>query len=236
MIRQVDLVSYLPPFMKAYKEPVAALDAENPEFYLMWSAVDRVLRNRFIETADEYGLSRYEKMLGIYPSAEDTLESRRSRVRSKWFNKIPYTMKTLLSKLEVLCGDTDFILTHNFNVGYTLTIQTALEKFGQVEELESILREMLPENIVVESTNNILWDAEGFLLFGGGVCAVSVYTLSNDFRETLEVQGTLNTGGGILTVAQHTISNDFKESITATGDAKAASGLVTVDFFEIKSD
>ena len=97
MIRQVDLVSYLPPFMKAYKEPVAALDAENPEFYLMWSAVDRVLRNRFIETADEYGLSRYEKMLGIYPSAEDTLESRRSRVRSKWFNKIPYTMKTLLS-------------------------------------------------------------------------------------------------------------------------------------------
>lgn len=236
MIRQVDLASYLPPFMKAYKEPVAALDAENPEFYLMWSAVDRVLRNRFIETADEYGLSRYEKMLGIYPSAEDTLESRRSRVRSKWFNKIPYTMKTLLSKLEVLCGDTDFILTHNFNVGYTLTIQTALEKFGQVEELESILREMLPENIVVESTNNILWDAEGFLLFSGGVCAVSIYTLSNDFRETLEVQGTLNTGGGILTVAQHTISNDFKESITASGDAKAASGLVTVDFFEIKSD
>ena len=236
MIRQVDLVSYLPPFMKAYKEPVAALDAENPEFYLMWSAVDRVLRNRFIETADEYGLSRYEKMLGIYPSAEDTLESRRSRVRSKWFNKIPYTMTTLLSKLEVLCGDTDFILTHNFNVGYTLTIQTALEKFGQVEELESILREMLPENIVVESTNNILWDAEGFLLFSGGVCAVSIYTLSNDFRETLEVQGTLNTGGGILTVAQHTISNDFKESITVAGDAKAASGLVTVDFFEIKSD
>ncbi|MBT9794538.1 DUF2313 domain-containing protein [Clostridium sp. MCC334] len=236
MIRQVDLVSYLPPFMKAYKEPVAALDAENPEFYLMWSAVDRVLRNRFIETADEYGLSRYEKMLGIYPSAEDTLESRRSRVRSKWFNKIPYTMKTLLSKLEVLCGDTDFTLTHNFNVGYTLTIQTALEKFGQVEELESILREMLPENIVVESTNNILWDADGFLLFSGGVCVVSIYTLSNDFRETLEVQGTLNTGGGILTVAQHTISNDFKESITAAGDAKAASGLVTVDFFEIKSD
>ena len=145
-------------------------------------------------------------------------------------------MKTLLSKLEVLCGDTDFTLTHNFNVGYTLTIQTALEKFGQVEELESILREMLPENIVVESTNNILWDADGFLLFSGGVCAVSIYTLSNDFRETLEVQGTLNTGGGILTVAQHTISNDFKESITAAGDAKAASGLVTVDFFEIKSD
>lgn len=34
MIREVDLVSYLPPFMQSYKEPVAALEAENPEFSL----------------------------------------------------------------------------------------------------------------------------------------------------------------------------------------------------------
>jgi hypothetical protein len=49
MIREVDLVSYLPPFMQSYKEPVAALEAENPEFSLMWSATDRCLRNRFIQ-------------------------------------------------------------------------------------------------------------------------------------------------------------------------------------------
>ena len=58
MIREVDLVSYLPPFMQSYKEPVAALEAENPEFSLMWSATDRCLRNRFISTADEYGISQ----------------------------------------------------------------------------------------------------------------------------------------------------------------------------------
>lgn len=93
MIREVDLVSYLPPFMQSYKEPVAALEAENPEFSLMWSATDRCLRNRFISTADEYGISQFEKMLKIYPTADDTLESRRSRVQSKWFNTIPYTWK-----------------------------------------------------------------------------------------------------------------------------------------------
>ena len=71
MIREVDLVSYLPPFMQSYKEPVAALEAENPEFSLMWSATDRCLRNRFISTADEYGISRFEKMLKIYPTAKD---------------------------------------------------------------------------------------------------------------------------------------------------------------------
>lgn len=100
MIREVDLVSYLPPFMQSYKEPVAALEAENPEFSLMWSATDRCLRNRFISTADEYGISRFEKMLKIYPTADDTLESRRSRVQSKWFNTIPYTWKVLLQLIQ----------------------------------------------------------------------------------------------------------------------------------------
>ena len=35
MKREVDLVSYLPPFMQKYREPVAALEAEKPEFDLI---------------------------------------------------------------------------------------------------------------------------------------------------------------------------------------------------------
>ena len=37
MIREVDLVSYLPPYLQEYnQETVAALEAENPEFRLIW--------------------------------------------------------------------------------------------------------------------------------------------------------------------------------------------------------
>ena len=49
MIREVDLVSYLPPFMQNYKEPVAALEAENPEFSLMWSATDKCLKTDLLK-------------------------------------------------------------------------------------------------------------------------------------------------------------------------------------------
>ena len=62
MIKNVDLISYLPPYLQEYKEDVAALAAENPEFLLVWDAVDRVLYNHFIETADTYGISRFEKL------------------------------------------------------------------------------------------------------------------------------------------------------------------------------
>ena len=96
MIREVDLVSYLPPFMQNYKETVAALEAENPEFAIIWKATDKVLYNHFISKADEYGLSRFEKLLGIFPTSDDTLESRRSRVQSKWFNTLRDTLRVLL--------------------------------------------------------------------------------------------------------------------------------------------
>jgi hypothetical protein len=235
MIREVDLVSYLPPFMQSYKEPVAALEAENPEFSLMWSATDRCLRNRFISTADEYGISRFEKMLKIYPTADDTLESRRSRVQSKWFNTIPYTWKVLLQKLLVLCGDSDFEVTGDFKTGYTLYIDTDLELYGQVEELENIINTMIPENLVVVSKNSIPCNIKGAVLFGGGIVQTEMLNITNDSQETVSVQGTVNFGGRAADTAMVTISTDFNETIRADMDAKAASGVVQVDFIEIKT-
>ena len=87
--RKVDLVSYLPPFVAEYKEINATLTAENPEFEIAWDAANRVLYNEFIATADEYGISKFEKILNIFPSVEDTLESRRARVAARWFTSIP---------------------------------------------------------------------------------------------------------------------------------------------------
>lgn len=235
MIREVDLVSYLPPFMQSYKEPVAALEAENPEFSLMWSATDRCLRNRFISTADEYGISRFEKMLKIYPTADDTLESRRSRVQSKWFNTIAYTWKVLLQKLLVLCGDSDFEVTGDFKTGYTLYIDTDLELYGQVEELENIINTMIPENLVVVSKNSIPCNIKGAVLFGGGIVQTEMLNITNDSQETVSAQGTVNFGGKATDTAMVTISTDFNETIRADMDAKAASGVVQVDFIEIKT-
>ncbi len=263
MIREVDLVSYLPLFMQTYKEPVAALEAENPEFEIIWKATDKVLKNRFISTADEYGISRFEKMLGIHPTDDDTLESRRSRVQSKWFSKLPYTLRVLLQKLTVLCGDTDFKLNHNFTVGYTLTLETDLELYGQVEELEYIINTMIPENIVVDSRNSIPCNIKGAVLFGGGICFINSFiitsdfrevfnigsaaafgggivqtdmlTVTNDSRETVAVQGSANFGGNVTDTAMVTISQDFNEVVRADGNMMTASGVVHVDFIEIKT-
>ena len=168
MIRNVDLVSYLPPIMAEFQEYRATLEAENPEFVIIWNATDQVLQNEFIATADEYGISRFEQILNILPSKEDTLESRRSRVQTRWFNTIPYTLKALLGKLIALCGENNFTVVKDYD-HYKISIFTDLELFGQAEELDFTLDTMIPCNMIVVSRNNIPCSASGFALICGGV-------------------------------------------------------------------
>ncbi len=175
MIRSVDLHSYLPPFMQEYQEIKEAYKAEEPEFAIVWDAVNRVLNNEFIETADENGIGRFEKILGILPFKEDTLESRRARVSSRWFNAIPYTMKSFLSKLAALCGETNFTVIKQFSL-YRVYIDTNLELFGQVEELEKVIQLMMPCNMVVVSRNSIPCMSSGKT--GAGGCMVFTELIS----------------------------------------------------------
>lgn len=166
MIREVDFVSYLPPFMAEYKEINLALEAENPEFVLVWKAADRVLYNEFIATADEYGISRFEKILNILPSCNDTLESRRTRVQARWFTNLPYTWRMFLQKLIALCGEHNFTIRKDFDY-YRIYLEVKLELFGQVQELERIIRIMLPCNLIVYTVNGILLEYKNDLHIGG---------------------------------------------------------------------
>lgn len=261
MTKTVDLVSYLPPFMADFKEISVTLEAENPEFVLVWNAAERVLSNEFIESADEYGISRFEKILNILPSTEDTLESRRARVQARWFNTIPYTMKAFLAKLEALCGDSDFTVTKEYDK-YTVRILTNLELFGQVEELERIIDSMIPCNMIVISLNEIPCGAAGFAFIAGGVCSVehffitndeqtkhtisngaifgggtvhtAHYFVTNDSKESIAVSGSALHGGGAVNSVSVVITNDFNEQFNISGENSVGSGVVASEFIEIK--
>lgn len=261
MTKTVDLVSYLPPFMADFKEIAVTLEAENPEFVLVWNAADRVLQNEFIESADEYGISRFEKILNILPSTEDTLESRRARVQVRWFNTIPYTMKAFLAKLVALCGDSDFTVTKEYE-NYTVTILANLELFGQVEELEHIIESMMPCNMIVISLNEIPCDAKGFAFIAGGVCSVETffitndeqihriisggaafgggtvhtahYFITNDSNENVAVGGSAVHGGGVANTATVIITNDSNEQFNINGENSVGSGVVVSEFIEVK--
>lgn len=208
MIRDVDLVSYLPPFMAEYQEIRGALEAENPEFVLVWKAADRVLSNEFIVTADEYGISRFEKILGIFPSREDTLESRRSRVQARWFNKTPYTWRVFIERLISLCGESDFTITTDF-LHYRVNLEVSLELFGQIEELEHMIDTLIPCNMVFTSTNKVKYKIEGMAFAAGGIVSAQTFFISDSGNVSYTIKGDIFSGGGIVSVAKITITDSF---------------------------
>ncbi len=159
MKRQVDLMSYLPPFMAQYKEINASLESENPEFALVWEAVDRTLKNEYIETADEYGISRFEKILHILPSSEDSIESRREKIKVKWFKVLPYTWRMLLQKIREICG-TNYPITMEQKDCYLISLEVGIESLWQIENLVEVIERMLPCNMGISIKNVLPLDLE----------------------------------------------------------------------------
>lgn len=233
MIREVDLVSYLPPFMADYKEIHTALTAENPEFMLVWKAADRVLKNEFIATADEYGISRFEKMLRILPSCDDTLDNRRSRVQFRWLTTLPYTWRMLIRKLVVLCGENDFTITKKFEF-YRICLDVQLELSGQVEELDRIIETILPCNMIVDSKNKIPCGAKGFAFVAGGVCSVEMFFVTNDSDRNVNSKGVVFAAGGVCSVEMFFITNDSRELVSIDGKNAVGSGMVISEHIEVE--
>lgn len=179
MNRKVDLLSYLPPFLQDFKENKETLEAMDPEFTLAWNGADQVLKNEFIETADEFGISRFEGILNILPSKQDTLEVRRRRVLFRWFNRFPQTLRVFLERLAEICRNSDYTVTKNF-LEYRMDITTNLEEAGQAEELDRLIEEMIPCNMVIISANHLPCETEEKLYAAGAVCFVEQIIIADE--------------------------------------------------------
>lgn len=139
---------YLPNVIKDYREFKNIALAENPEFEYIWNGIENQLDDQFIRTATETGIARREKILKITPFANDTLESRRFRVQALWDERLPYTYRVLVNKLDNLCGEDGYKLTLNSGA-YSLNIKIELTMKRMFDEVSKLARQMVPANLVV---------------------------------------------------------------------------------------
>lgn len=195
MSREISLIDYLPPFLQGYREIQAIMTAENPEFQAVSDEGQVVLDNTFIMYCDENGISRFEKMLGINPLPTDTLESRQSRVLTRWNDVVPYTLKTFISKLTALQGNGNIQITF-FNDQYKIQVVTHLEKHGQQDDLAYLFKTVLPCNLVVESINILDAQTSADIMFGSGITYTGIEFITNDINETFDEVSDMRFGNG----------------------------------------
>lgn len=219
------LINYLPYQVREFREYQGITTGEQPEFELAWDAQEEVFVNQFVDTALDYGLSRWEKMLKIFPKGTDTLETRRARIKAKLNNFVPYTIRVLARMLTAISDGDPF--TVSLEPGsYLLKIITEWGASGQIEGLEYLINNILPCNIALDAQNRLVCASEGVALAIGGVCFVNAFFITNDGVERKTIYGVANIGGGFTGVETALITNDSREQMQTDGATFTSGGVV----------
>lgn len=216
MAKEVDLLSYWMPVLKQIKEFKEIAKAEEPELRYLLEECDRTLSNFFITTADEYGISRFERMMGIFPDEGEDLETRRFNVLVKWNDKVPYTDEELHNRLLSLCGEGKFTVTPQYE-DYTIDITTEVGIRGGFDAVTTLILDMLPCNLVLKLQNFIKAQKTTPLTVGVALSTAMSYQITNDINEEYLANGALTFGTGLSRAGTHTITHDadFNGSLEA---------------------
>ncbi|MGI5912646.1 MAG: putative phage tail protein [Syntrophomonadaceae bacterium] len=137
-----------PPIMQELREFQKIAEIEDDFFEKLGQEIQNIVDDQFIQTATEKGIARREKMLKVAPFADDTLETRRFRVQGLWIDKLPYTYRALLERLDSLCGPDGYVIELNSGE-YGLNIKIELTRKRMFDEIVKISRQMVPANIVI---------------------------------------------------------------------------------------
>lgn len=135
--------------LKSIAEIREIIKAMKPEFEALESNIYKVLNSLFLIDLDEDGCTRYEKMLGIEMSPDDTLEDRRFRILALYKGDTPYTIVSLRRKLEELCGAENVEITLD-EANYSIKILIGLASKNRFDAAYGIITKMLPCNISLD--------------------------------------------------------------------------------------
>ena len=118
------------------------------------NAVETLENNIFLEKMGEQMIARWENMLQITPQDNDTVEDRRFRVKAKALERLPYSYRVLVRKLNVLCpeGHTMLISAAHDDI----QIKLALTSKKMISDVTELLEEILPLNMTYNV--QVMWN------------------------------------------------------------------------------
>ena len=123
------------------------------------ASVNALFDDIFLETMDETKTARWEKMLSIIPLDTDTLSERRFRIQTRVLERMPYTHRVILRKLQTLCpGGVDWTVDTEKQL---IIVRVALASKNMRADVDELLDNVLPLNM--EYTLIILYNTYAML-------------------------------------------------------------------------
>lgn len=145
----IDISIYLPDIVQDVREFQEFAKAVNPELEIARERQEGQLRNQYIMSSDETGIARYERLMGIHPTATATLEERRMVVLAWWNSSTTFSERKLMDMLDAICMHGFYLLDLQI-VNYRLVVTLELEVKHTRATVEDLLNRVVPQNIEIE--------------------------------------------------------------------------------------
>ena len=193
---QTLILNHYPPVIKQIKEMQQIAKAEDIEFSKLNVSINEVIRNMFVFTADETGVMRFEKLLGIKPNAAQSLDDRKIYILSM-MNRRKMSLSELMAMLSNY-SEGITILNDIANMEMIVEINTDA---GSLDMLNKIIDEILPLNIyfmfAMQRETVIKYRLEDliFMAFEPAAADTEYCNFDNNITERKETGYIQNVGG-----------------------------------------
>lgn len=147
------IIDYWPTILQDLLEFQRIAEAQQPEFDEANNVVNDLHNDFSLFTLSERGATRWEEILELQVRPGDDIETRRSRILTKFLSQLPYTYRALLRYLEQVSGG-DY--TVNMDVAnYELFVSARLSGYDMRTALMAALASMIPANMTLKMQSKI---------------------------------------------------------------------------------
>lgn len=144
---QTLILNHYPPVIRQIREIQKIAKAEDIQFSILNANIAEVIRNMFVYTADESGIARFERMLGITPQATQSLEDRKVCIIFQ-MNRQKMSLSELTTMLSGYCEGIRLI---NDIANMEMIVEVGASTVN-IHTINDILEEILPLNIYFRFT------------------------------------------------------------------------------------
>lgn len=145
------LLDKWPEFLQAIAEFKALSDALSPEAEMARKSVEDMAKEFSAYTLSEWGVERWEGILGVAGKDADDLDSRRVRIITKVIEQPPITKRSLYNQLRALAGDGRFAMSIDYGA-HTLEVKLDLGSKSAFEDVKALVERSAPAEMVLSVT------------------------------------------------------------------------------------
>ena len=145
---RVDTIRYYPQHIADIEEFKCIAKVYDDKLQIIWNHLDHLQTNRRFDEMDEAECCRWEKMLNVKLTGEETLEDRRRNIKGVWTSGLPYTERKFKEVLDAMVGAEYYLLDINKKTK-TLKVDLMLDVIMKDDYIYNLMRAMAPADMIV---------------------------------------------------------------------------------------